>query len=115
MAERGFGRVLFVSSVAAFTGGLVGPHYAASKAGLDALTAFLAGRVAAAGVTVNALAPALIENTGILPGATAELGARVPVGRLGRPEEVADLAVAMLRNPYLTGKVVLLHGGIHPR
>jgi 3-oxoacyl-[acyl-carrier protein] reductase len=115
MVERGFGRVLFVSSLAAFTGGLVGPHYAASKAGLHALTAFLTGRVAAAGVTVNAVAPALIENTGMLPGTTAELAARVPVGRLGRPEEVADMAMAMLRNPYLTGKVVLLDGGIHPR
>ncbi|MDB5066852.1 MAG: 3-oxoacyl-ACP reductase, partial [Chloroflexi bacterium] len=75
----------------------------------------LTGRVAAAGVTVNAVAPALIENTGMLPGTTAELAARVPVGRLGRPEEVADLAMAMLRNPYLTGKVVLLDGGMYPR
>ncbi|MEA2670562.1 MAG: 3-oxoacyl-[acyl-carrier protein] reductase [Chloroflexota bacterium] len=115
MVERGFGRILFVSSVAAFTGGLVGPHYAASKAGLHALTAFLAGRVAAAGVTVNAIAPALIEDTGMLPGPTTELAARVPVGRLGRPEEVADLAMAMLRNPYLTSKVVVLDGGALPR
>jgi 3-oxoacyl-[acyl-carrier protein] reductase len=115
MVERGFGRILFVSSVAAFTGGLVGPHYAASKAGLHALTAFLAGRVAAAGVTVNAIAPALIKDTGMLPGPTTELAARVPVGRLGRPEEVADLAMAMLRNPYLTSKVVVLDGGALPR
>jgi 3-oxoacyl-[acyl-carrier protein] reductase len=115
MLERGFGRILFVSSLAAFTGGLVGPHYAASKAGLHALTAFLAGRVAAAGVTVNAIAPALIADTGMLPGAPAELAARVPVGRLGRPEEVADLAMAMLRNSYLTGQVVVLDGGVHPR
>jgi NAD(P)-dependent dehydrogenase (short-subunit alcohol dehydrogenase family) len=73
MRERGFGRVLFMSSVAAFTGGIVGPHYAASKAGLHGLTHFLAGHVAADGVTVNALAPALIVETGLLPGDPEQL------------------------------------------
>lgn len=115
MIERRFGRVLFVSSVAAFTGGIVGPHYAASKAGLHALTAFLSRRVAAQGVTVNAIAPALIEETGMLPGSTAELAAKVPVGRLGRPDEVAALSLAILSNGYLTGQVIGLDGGMHPR
>lgn len=115
MRERGFGRVLFFSSVAAFTGGVVGPHYAASKAGLHGLTHFLASRLASSGVTVNALAPALITETRMLPGDPEELRARVPVGRLGRPEEVADLALAILRNPYMTNQVVLLDGGIYPR
>jgi len=114
MRERGFGRVLFFSSVAAFTGGVVGPHYAASKAGLHGLTHFLASRLAPSGVTVNALAPALITETRMLPGDPEELRARVPVGRLGRPEEVADLALAILRNPYMTNQVVLLDGGIYP-
>ncbi len=104
MRARGFGRILFVSSVAAFTGGIVGPHYAASKAGLHGLTHFLAGRAAGDGVTVNAIAPALITDTGMLPGEPDQLKARVPVGRLGRPDEVADLAIAMLRNPYLTNR-----------
>ncbi len=115
MIERRFGRVLFVSSVAAFTGGIVGPHYAASKAGLHALTAFLSRRLAAQGVTVNAIAPALIEDTGMLPGGTAELAAKVPVGRLGRPDEVAALSLAILTNGYLTGQVIGLDGGMHPR
>jgi 3-oxoacyl-[acyl-carrier protein] reductase len=115
MQARGFGRVLFVSSVAAFTGGIVGPHYAASKAGLHGLTHFLATRVAREGVTVNAIAPALITDTGMLPGEPEELRARVPVGRLGQPDEVADLALAMLRNPYLTNQVVSVDGGMHPR
>ncbi len=115
MRARGFGRVLFVSSVAGFTGGVVGPHYAASKAGLHGLTHFLAARVAGEGVTVNAIAPALITDTGMLPGEPEELRARVPVGRLGRPDEVADLALAMLRNPYMTNQVVSVDGGIHPR
>lgn len=115
MRARGFGRVLFISSVAAFTGGLVGPHYAASKAGLHGLTHFLATRMAPHGVTVNALAPALITDTGMLPGEPEELRARVPVGRLGRPDEVAELALAVLRNSYLTNQVVSLDGGMHPR
>jgi 3-oxoacyl-[acyl-carrier protein] reductase len=115
MCERGYGRILFTSSVAALTGGIVGPHYASSKAGLHGLTHFLASRVAADGVTVNAIAPALIEDTAMLPGDPGELTKAVPVRRLGKPAEVADLALAMLRNGYLTSKVVTLDGGIHPR
>ena len=115
MTERGFGRVLFMSSVAGLTGGIVGPHYAASKAGLHGLTHYLARRSAGEGVTVNALAPALIEDTRMLPGDPGALATMVPVGRLGRPEEVADLALAMLRNGYMTNQVVSLDGGMHPR
>ncbi|MBS2964282.1 SDR family NAD(P)-dependent oxidoreductase [Actinocrinis puniceicyclus] len=115
MRERGAGRILFVSSVAAFTGGIVGAHYAASKAGLHGLTHYLATLLAAHGITVNALAPALVAETGMLPGAADELAERIPVGRLGRPGEVADLAVAILRNGYMTNQVVSLDGGLHPR
>lgn len=68
MAHRGFGRILFVSSVATFTGGIVGPHYAASKAGLNGLTHFLASRCAPAGVTVNGLAPPWSPRPGCCPG-----------------------------------------------
>jgi 3-oxoacyl-[acyl-carrier protein] reductase len=114
MCERGWGRVVFVSSVAGFTGGIVGPHYAASKAGLHGLTHHLAARVAEAGVTVNAIAPALIESTDMLPGDPGFLASRIPVGRLGRPDEVAALAVTMLGNGYLTDKVITLDGGLHP-
>jgi len=115
MMQRRFGRILFISSVAAFTGGIVGPHYAASKAGLHGLAHFLAQRAARFGVTINVLAPALIVETGMLPGDPEGLREHVPVGRLGRPQEVADLAVAILSNPYLTNQVVSLDGGIYPR
>ena len=117
MLERGFGRILFVSSVAALTGGVIGPHYAASKAALHGLTHHLASRVAARGVTVNAIAPALVAGTGMLPvdpDHPGEPPVPIPVGRLGRPDEVADLSMAIVTNAYLTSKVIALDGGIHP-
>ncbi len=115
MRARRRGRLLFVSSVAAFTGGAVGAHYAASKAGVHGLTHYLAALLAADGITVNALAPALIADTGLLPGDPGQLAARIPVGRLGRPEEVAELAAAIVTNDYLTNQVVSLDGGMYPR
>jgi 3-oxoacyl-[acyl-carrier protein] reductase len=114
MRERGYGRILFTSSVAGLTGGIIGPHYAASKSGLHGLTHFLASRAAADGVTVNAIAPALIEDTGMLPGDPGELAQRVPVGRLGTPGEVADLMLAILRNGYVTNQVFSIDGGMYP-
>jgi 3-oxoacyl-[acyl-carrier protein] reductase len=117
MVEKRFGRVLFISSIAGLNGGVVGAHYAASKAGLHGLMHHLAARVAADGVTVNALAPALIGDTKMFPvdPETSDTPLPIPVGRPGRPAEVADMAIAMLRNGYLTNKVVTLDGGILPR
>jgi 3-oxoacyl-[acyl-carrier protein] reductase len=74
----------------------------------------MAARYAADGVTVNALAPALVR-TPMLPGDASELEASIPVGRLGDPDEVAELAVAILANGYLTSQVVGLDGGMYPR
>jgi 3-oxoacyl-[acyl-carrier protein] reductase len=76
---------------------------------------FLAARVAANGVTVNGIAPALIEETNMLPGDPGDLAERIPVGRLGKPAELADLALAILRNGYMTGQVVGIDGGMYPR
>ena len=117
MVERRFGRLLFVSSVAAFSGGVVGAHYAASKAGLHGLMYHLAPRVAADGVTVNCLAPALVGETKMFP-ADLETGTPpvpIPVGRIGRPDEMADMAMTMLRNGYLTNKVITVDGGLIAR
>jgi 3-oxoacyl-[acyl-carrier protein] reductase len=117
MVDRGFGRVLLVSSVAALNGGVVGPHYAASKAGLHGLMHHLAPRVAGAGVTVNTLAPALITGTRILPVDPHDPDAMplpVPVGRLGTVAEVAAMGLAVLANGYLTNKVITLDGGLVP-
>lgn len=114
MRERGWGRILFTSSTAAFTGGVIGPDYTSSKAGLNGLVYFLARQVSGDGVTVNALAPGFVE-TDMLPGDPVELTHSVPVGRVGEPAEVADLAVAILRNGYMTAKIVGIDGGMHPR
>jgi len=117
MIERRFGRILFISSVAALNGGVVGAHYAASKAGLHGLMHHLAPRVAADGVTVNCLAPALVGDTKMFP-ADLETGTPpvpIPVGRVGRPAEMADMAITMLRTGYLTNKVITVDGGLVPR
>jgi 3-oxoacyl-[acyl-carrier protein] reductase len=117
MIERRFGRILFISSVAALNGGVVGAHYAASKAGLHGLMHHLAPRVAADGVTVNCLAPALVGDTKMFP-ADLETGTPpvpIPVGRVGRPDEMADMAITMLRTGYLTNKVITVDGGLIAR
>lgn len=116
MCERRHGRIVFISSVAAYSGGLVGPHYAASKAGLHGLAHSIARQGAAHGVTANVVAPALIE-TDMLPADDAvrgQLAATRAVGRLGTPEEVADLVAAVVRNGYLTNQSLLLDGGTLP-
>jgi 3-oxoacyl-[acyl-carrier protein] reductase len=64
---------------------------------------------------VNGLAPSLITETGMLPGDPEDLRQRIPVGRLGRPDEVAGLALAILGNAYLTNQVISLDGGMYPR
>ena len=117
MRERHWGRVIFVSSVAAFTGGIVGPHYAASKAGLLGLMHSLATSLAPHGVTVNAVAPALIAETGMLPAgrnAEQELVSRIPVGRLGKPEDVVEAIMMLVVNSYITNHTLLVDGGMYP-
>ena len=118
MRERRYGRVVFVSSVAAFTGGIVGPHYAASKAGMLGLTHSLARPLAPHGVTVNAVVPALVDEGGTLPGDEEDrrrLAERVPVERLGRPEEVAEAVLFLVSNSFVTSQAISVDGGTYPR
>jgi 3-oxoacyl-[acyl-carrier protein] reductase len=115
MRERRWGRVLFMSSVGALRGSALGPHYAASKAGLLGLTHDFAARLAGAGVTVNALAPALVADTAMVASSPELMSAPPPIGRFGRSAEVGELAVAVIANGYVTSQVIGIDGGVYPR
>ncbi|KIW93220.1 uncharacterized protein Z519_05825 [Cladophialophora bantiana CBS 173.52] len=112
MVEAGWGRVVFCSSVAGFTGGVVGPHYASSKSALHGLVHWLAGAYAKTGVTINGVAPALIEETKMLPGGSAELSAKIPIGRLGKPEEIAETVLWIVKTGYVHNKIIAVDGGM---
>ncbi len=110
MRTRRWGRVINVSSVAAQVGGIVGPHYAASKAGMIGMTHFYAQLLMKEGITVNAIAPALIDTDMVAANLKAD-PAKVPVGRFGSPDEVAEAAVMLARNGYITGQTINVNGG----
>ena len=111
MRGVGFGRIINVSSVAAQTGGVVGPHYAASKAGMIGLTHSYASLLAKEGITVNAIAPALIE-TDMMRG-RLDLAARIPMGRVGHVDEMASIALMLAGNGYVTGQTIGANGGMY--
>jgi 3-oxoacyl-[acyl-carrier protein] reductase len=110
MRARRWGRIVNLSSVAAQTGGVVGPHYAASKAGIIGLTHFYAQTLAKEGITANAIAPALVETEMVSSNPNASPD-RIPVGRYGSPDEVANVAVMLARNAYITGQTINVNGG----
>ncbi|MCX6928263.1 MAG: 3-oxoacyl-ACP reductase FabG [Verrucomicrobia bacterium] len=110
MRQRSWGRIINLSSVAAQTGGVIGPHYAASKAGALGLTHSYAALLAKEGITVNAVAPALIATEMVTsnPKARPDL---IPVGRFGTVEEVAEVVVMLASNGYITGQTINVNGG----
>ena len=110
MRKRRWGRIINLSSVAAQLGGVIGPHYAASKAGCLGLTHSYAALLAKEGITVNAIAPALIETEMVAsnPRARSDI---IPIGRFGEVEEVAEVALLLARNGYITGQTVNINGG----
>lgn len=110
MRRQHWGRIINLSSVAAQTGGVIGPHYAASKAGMIGLTHSLANLLAKEGITVNAIAPALIETEMVTSNAKAS-PAYIPVGRFGTVDEVASVAVLLASNGYITGQTINVNGG----
>lgn len=110
MRSRRWGRIINLSSIAAQIGGVVGPHYAASKAGMLGLTHYYARYLAAEGITVNAIAPALID-TDMTRGNLRASVANIPVGRFGSVDEVSDVAVLLATNGYITGQTINVNGG----
>jgi 3-oxoacyl-[acyl-carrier protein] reductase len=110
MRKRAWGRIINLSSVAAQTGGVIGPHYAASKAGALGLTHSYATLLAREGITVNAIAPALIATEMVTsnPKARPDL---IAVGRFGTVEEVAEIVVLLASNGYITGQTINVNGG----
>jgi 3-oxoacyl-[acyl-carrier protein] reductase len=110
MRARRWGRIVNISSVAAHVGGVVGPHYAASKAGMLGLTHYYAQALVKEGITANAISPALIETDMVRANLNAKPD-RIPVGRFGHADEVAEVVVMLARNPYMTGQTIHVNGG----
>jgi len=114
MVSQKYGRVVFCSSVAAGIGGVIGPHYASSKSAQHGLVHWLATRYAKDGITCNAVAPALIEDTTMMRNPSDEIKNMIPIGRLGKPHEVASVVETLVTNEYLTNKILVVDGGLTP-
>lgn len=110
MRAQRWGRIINISSVAAQTGGLVGPHYASSKAGMIGMTHSYAALLAKEGITANAVAPALIETEMVTnnPRATPSV---IPLGHFGAVEDVSSVVVMLAENDYMTGQTINVNGG----
>jgi 3-oxoacyl-[acyl-carrier protein] reductase len=110
MRAKKWGRIVNISSGAARGAGAIGPHYNASKAGVEGLTRGYAARLVKEGVTVNAVAPSLIE-TDMMKG-QKNLVSRIPLGRFGKADEVAKAVMLLVDNPYMTGQTIAMSGGM---
>ena len=110
MRAKKWGPIVNISSGAARGAGAIGPHYNASKAGVEGLTRGYAARLVKEGITVNAVAPSLIE-TDMMKG-QENLVSRIPLGRFGKADEVAKAVMMLVDNPYMTGQTVAMSGGM---
>jgi 3-oxoacyl-[acyl-carrier protein] reductase len=110
MRTAQWGRIIGLSSVAAQMGGIVGPHYSASKGGIVGLMHYYAAHLAKEGITANAISPGPISTDmgAALPQLRPDL---IPVGRFGTVEEIAEVAVMLARNGYITGQTINVNGG----
>ena len=115
MKKMKFGRIVNISSLAARGGGVVGPHYAASKAGMLGLTRYAAKELGPQGITVNSIAPAFIEDAGIFSDWSEEkksmLKEKVFVPRIGRAADVVRAFEYLVDSPFVTGITLDVNGG----
>jgi 3-oxoacyl-[acyl-carrier protein] reductase len=111
MRSRQWGRIINLTSVAAQLGSAMGVHYAAAKAGVIAATKSYARLLAKEGITVNAIAPALVATEMVVanPNIKPDL---IPVGRFGEVDECGDVAVLLAGNGYITGQTIGVNGGL---
>ncbi len=118
MLDRGYGRIVNISSIIGSSGGFGQANYAAAKSGMFGLTMSLALETASKGITVNTITPGFITTdmtAAVPPAAMEKIVSRIPVGRLGQPDEVARV-VEFLADPesgYITGQVYPVNGGLY--
>jgi 3-oxoacyl-(acyl-carrier-protein) reductase len=117
MVKAGYGRIVNISSVIGLHGNFGQANYAAAKAGIIGFTKSAALEVARKGVTVNAIAPGFIETEMIaaMPEEVrATILAKIPMGRFGRPEEIAQVVAFLVsKGDYITGQVIEINGGLY--
>lgn len=115
MKRQQYGRIVNISSVAARGGGVVGPHYAASKAGMLGLTRYAARELGSFGITVNAIAPAFIEDAGIFASWSQKqrdsLQEKILVPQLGNSKDVERAFNYLMDSPFVTGVTLDVNGG----
>jgi len=112
MRARRWGRIVSLSSIGARIGaGSVSVAYGAAKAGVEGLTRAYALQLASEGVTVNAIAPGLVDTSMGKPLLDAGVATRIPVGRAGTTDEIAQAVLLLVRNGYMTGQTLAVNGG----
>lgn len=118
MIEQNYGRIVNISSVVAFTGNFGQTNYTASKAGILGFTKSLAREVALNGITVNAIAPGIIDTDmmkSVPPKYREEIIKKIPIGKMGTPQDIAYAAAFFSSNEasYITGQVIHVNGGYY--